>query len=319
MTSLKKINPFSKANTDTGFGTQADRIGGRFINKDGTFNVAKEGVPLFRYISFYSWLLELSTFNFIIFILLLYIIENLFFSSLYLFFGVHQLQGLIANDFWGQFKEVFFFSTQTFTTVGYGRINPTGLAANIIAAVESLAGLLSFAFLTGLFYGRFTRPKAFIQFSHHALISPFRQGKALMFRMAPYKKNHYLIDAKIAVNIVLKEGEEGKSEYKFYQLNLERSRIDFFTMNWTVVHPIDEGSPLLNFTEEDIEPSDMELYVQVSGFDPVYSNNVTARSSYTYKEVVWGAKFNIMYKESPDGQTTILEMEKLNSYSPVKV
>ncbi len=319
MASFKKINPFSKANTDTGFGTQANRIGGRFINKDGSFNIIKEGIPILKRISVYSWLLELSRFHFFLFILILFFAENLFFTFLYLLVGHDQLQGFSSSSFWGHAKEVFFFSTQTFTTVGYGRMNPVGFSANLIAAFESMAGLLSFAFLTGLFYGRFTRPKAFIQFSEHALISPFKDGKGLMFRMAPYKKNHYLIDTKIAVNIVLKEGDKEKSEYKFYQLNLERSRIDFLNMNWTVVHPIDEESPLLNFTKEDLEPSDMELYVQVSGFDPVYSNIVTSRSSYTYKEVVWGAKFNIMYRESEDGNTTILEMDKLNHFRTVEM
>lgn len=317
MSFFTKKNPFSKVNTDTGFGEQASRIGGRFINKDGSFNVKKTGVSLVNKLSIYSWLLELSRFNFFLFLLIFFISENVFFTILYLLAGQHELQGYTSHHFWERVMEVFFFSTQTFTTVGYGRMNPIGLYGNMIAAFESLTGLLSFAFLTGLLYGRFTRPKAYISFSNHALISPFKDGKALMLRMVPYKKRHYLTDAKIAVNLVIKEIENDKPVYKFYQLKLERSRVDFFNMNWTIVHPIDEESPLLNFTEADLEPSDLELFVQVTGFDPIFSNAVTKRSSYTYKEVIWGAKFNIMYHESEDGNTTILEVDKLNDYEIV--
>jgi inward rectifier potassium channel len=92
-----------------------------------------------------------------------------------------------------------------------------------------------------------------------------------------------------------------------------------FNMNWTVVHPITEDSPLLNFTREDLEPSNLELLVQVSGFDPIFSNIVMARTSYTYNEVVWGAKFRPMYHESEDGATTILELNKLNEFDEANI
>ena len=99
-----------------------------------------------------------------------------------------------------------------------------------------------------------------------------------------------------------------------YKLKLERERVDTFSMNWTVVHPIDEESPLLNFTKQDMQQADLELYVQVSGFDNIFSNMVMHRSSYTYKEIIWGARFIPMYHESPDGNTTILELDKLNEF-----
>ena len=314
-----KINPSSKVNTDTGFGTQAGRIGGRYINKDGSFNIKKDGISFIKNMSIYSWVLELSRWKFILFLLAFFLVENAFFSSLYLLGGDDQLQGFTSNNGFSKTVEVFFFSTQTFTTVGYGRINPVGFYGNVIAALESMCGWLSFAFLTGLLYGRFTRPKAYISFSEHALISPYQNGKGLMFRMVPYKKHHYLTDAKVTVNLVLKETDSDTAEYKFYNLNLERTRIDFFNMNWTVVHPIDSESPLLNFTPEDLEPSDMELYIQVTGFDPVYSNVVIRRTSYTFREIIWGAKFIPMYTESEDGATTILQMHKLNEMVKAEV
>jgi inward rectifier potassium channel len=173
---------------------------------------------------------------------------------------------------------------------------------------------LFFAIVAGLSYGRFIRPKAHISFSEKALIAPYKNGVGLMFRMVPYKSMHQLTDAKVSLNISLLLPEEGDEGYKFYQLKVERSRIEMFNMNWTVVHPLDEESPLYHFTKQDLEVSDFELMVQVSGFDPIYSNQVLQRTSYTYNELVWGAKFSSMYQQSKDGKTTILQLDRLSRY-----
>ncbi len=319
MSSVKKINPFSKSNPDTGFGVQPNQIGERFVNKDGSFNLRKEGLPLLQRLSLYSNLLDLSWTRFLGIIFLSFLILNAFFTALYFLAGDNQIQGLISTSPWERMKELFYFSTQTFTTVGYGRINPIRDAAHIIASLESMSGLLFFALVTGLLYGRFTRPKAYISFSENALISPYKEGAALMFRMVPYKINHHLTDAHVVINLAITVTEKNKPEFKFFKLNLERSRIDAFNMNWTVVHPIDNESPLLHFSKEDLEASDLELYVQVTGFDHIFSNMVMQRTSYTYKEIIWGAKFRPMYRESPDGATTILELQKLNDYETTPV
>jgi inward rectifier potassium channel len=140
-----------------------------------------------------------------------------------------------------------------------------------------------------------------------------------MFRLVPYKSNHYLTNADIVVNIAFQVTENGKTEYKFYTLKLERSHVDALSMNWTVVHPIDEESPLLNFTQEDINTSDLELYIQVNGFDHVFSSNVMQRTSYTYKEIIWRARFKPMFHESANGVTTIVDLDKLNDYEFLEV
>ena len=319
MASIKKINPSSKTNPDTGFGTQASQVGGRFINKDGSFNLKKTGWARFKTMSLYSNLLDISWLNFILIITGIYLVINFFFTGLYLLIGHDQLQGLFYKSYWGKIKEIFFFSTQTFTTVGYGRINPLRDGANLIASFESMAGWLFFAIVTGLLYGRFTRPRAYLAFSENALISQYKSGIALMFRMVPYKTNHHLADAKIGVTIAFTVMEESIQQFKFYQLGLERNRVDTLNMNWTVVHPIDEQSPLLNFTEEDLEASDVELYVQINAFSPIFSATVMQNTSYTYKEIIWGAKFKPMYRESEDGSTTIVELNKLNEYTRIEL
>lgn len=313
-----KINIASRSNPDTGFGVQASQIGGRFLNKDGSFNLKKEG-PLRHTTSIYSLFMELSWLRFLGAILACYLCANLTFTGMYLLVGLDQLQGFVGSSTAEKIREVFYFSTQTFTTVGYGRINPVRDGADVIASLETFCGWLFFALVTGLLYGRFTRPKAYIAFSEHALISPYKEGIALMFRMVPYKKLHHLTDAKVAVNLALTVMENEKPEFKFYQLALERTRVDIFNMNWTVVHPIGAESPLLNVTEQDIAQSDLELIIQVTGFDPLFSNMVMARTSYTYKEIVWGARFRSMFHESADGNSTILELNKLDQFDRVEL
>lgn len=314
-----KVNPFSKSNPDTGFGTQASNIGGRFLNKDGTFNLHKRGIPWLERTSVYSYLLELSWLRFLGLIFSFYLLVNCLFTSIYFLIGEDQLQGLLSKTSWGRIRELFYFSSQTFTTVGYGRINPVRDGADIVASIEAFCGWLFFALVTGLLYGRFSRPRAFVSFSNNALISPFKEGWALMFRMVPYKGNHHLTDARVIVTISLLLPNDDRQEYQFFQLTLERSRIDMFNMNWTVVHPINAESPLLNLTEEDIKQTDLEIMVQMTGFDSIFSNQVTQRTSYTYNEIIWGAKFKPMYHESADNTTTILDLNKLNAFEKLDV
>ena len=257
-------------------------------------------------------MLTMPMWKFIIVILIFYVIINVLFTLVYLFLGADQLQGIATTTEWRKLKEVFYFSTQTFTTLGYGRINPIGDGANIVSSLEALTGFLSFAIATGLIYGRFAKPKSYLAFSDHALISPYIDKTALMFRFATYKDNHTLTNVEIKVNIAIRIEENGSAQYNFYDLTLERYKVDSLPMNWTVVHAITEDSPIYGFTKEDIIASDLELYVLITAFDEVFSSRVLQRTSYTYEEMKFNAKFVPMYRESEDGKTTILEMHKLN-------
>ena len=318
MALLKRVNPFSKVNNDTGFGTNASDYGGRFINRDGSYNLRKEGMPFWERYSVYHNMLNLPRWKFIALIILFFLAINLVYTAIYLLIGVQQFTGMIAATNWQKVKEVYFFSTETFTTVGYGRVNPVGDGANFVASIEAMSGFLSFAVATGLIYGRFSKPKSYLVFSDHALIAPYQDKTALMFRFVSYKDNHFLTDVEIRVNIGLQVEENGKRIYKFFDLHLERSRVDSLPMNWTVVHPIDEQSPLAGYNNDDLKAADVELYVLVRGFDDVYSTMVLRRTSYTYEEIVFNRKFKPMYRESDDGKTTILELHKLNEHIEVK-
>jgi inward rectifier potassium channel len=313
----KKINPFSKQNNDTGFASNTNDTGGRFINKDGSYNLVKEGLPFIKRFSLFQDMLNLPLWKFITVIFLFYVAINVIFTFIYLLIGADQLDGIINGSNWKIAREVFYFSTQTFTTVGYGHISPIGDAANIVAATESLTGFLSLAIATGLIYGRFSKPRSYLTFSDHALISPYKEGKALMFRFAAFKDKHSLTDLEIKVNTGLLVLDGEITSYKYFSLELERTRVESMPMSWTVVHPLDENSPFYGFSEEDMKTSDVELYVMLRGFDDVFSNYVQQRTSYTFSEILFNRKFVPMYRESEDGKSTILELHKLNMHKEV--
>lgn len=314
MSILSRLNSKLKSNNDTGFSNSSDGIGGRFINKDGSFNVVKEGASFTERVSLYYNMLTMPLGKFLLIILISFIMINLVFTGLYLLLGTEELTGMISTNLADHIKEVFFFSAQTLTTVGYGRINPVGTLASSLASLEALCGFLGFAIITGLLYGRFSKPQAYLRFSKNALIAPYQGITGLMFRFISYKENHNLTDLEVRVTLGITIPENGKELFKFYTLPLERSKVDSLVMNWTVVHPIDEQSPLFGFSEEDIKTSDAEIYVMVRGFDDVFSNTVLQRTSYRFNEMVFNAKFRRMYRESEDGNTTIMELDKLNDF-----
>ncbi len=306
-----------KDNNDTGFGGNPDNYGGRFVNRDGTYNVRKEGVPFYQRFSLYHTMLNMPSWKFFGTLFTFYLTVNFIFGIVYYFVGPREFVGVVGTTQWQYFKEMFFFSTETYTTVGYGRVNPIGDTANSIAAVESMLGFLSFAIATGLLYGRFSKPKSFLLFSKDALISPYRDGSALMFRFATYKDHHTMTNVDIKVNAAMLVEENGKTTYKFYDLNLERNKVESLPMNWTVVHPLTSDSPIYDFTREDMKKADLEIYVSIRAFDDVYSNIVQQRTSYTWEEILFGRKFVQMYRESDDGRTTIVELQRLHEHKEV--
>ena len=272
-------------------------------------------MPFHKRFSIFHDMLNLPLWKFITIIFLFFIAINLVFTFIYFFMGAQELEGLTNGSKWKIFREMFYFSTQTFTTVGYGHVNPKGDGANMVAAAEALTGFLSLAIATGLIYGRFSKPRSYLAFSDYALISPYKEGKALMFRFAAFKDKHSLTELEIRVNVGLLVAENEKPDYKYFNLNLERTRVETMPMSWTVVHPIDENSPFFGFTEEDMKTGDVELYVNLRGFDDVFSNYVQQRTSYTFNEILFNRKFIPMYRESDDGKTTILELHKLNVHN----
>ncbi|MBX9785159.1 MAG: transporter [Chitinophagaceae bacterium] len=311
-----RISRNAQENKETGLSVDSRQSGGRFFEKDGKPNIHFKGIPFYKKVSVYQLMLKIPAWKFLMIVGLAYLIVNLLFASLFFFIGVEQLVGMEQTTVSGKFWEAFFFSAQTLTTVGYGHLYPSSLTANAIASIEALTGLLMFALATGLMYGRFSQPKPFLMYSDIALLSPFKEGHALMFRFAPYK-NHFLTNVEVKVTAVLKIADEkGNKKNNFYSLTLELSKANTLISNWTIVHPIDEKSPFYQFTKKDFDEAEVELLVFVTGYDEEYANNVVSRGSYLHNEFVYGAKFDMMYAPSSDMQSTLLHLDKINNHHP---
>ncbi len=300
---------------DLGFGTTVSNQDRRMINRDGSFNVSRRGLPFLQSLSVYHSLITISWWRFNLLLVSSFALVNAVFAVLYLAIGFEHLSGAIGSGFLDRFAESFFFSTQTFTTVGYGRVSPSGILANGIATFESMAGWLYFAMAAGLFYGRFSRPHARIMFSKHAIIAPYRGGTAFEFRIAN-ERNNQLIEVEAQVLFSRREHHNGTRKRTFYPLSLERTQVTFFPLTWTVVHPIDESSPLFGANEVLLREWDAEFLILLKAFDDTFSQTVHARSSYKHDEVVVGAKFETIYATDETGKTAV-DLHKIHDFERV--
>jgi len=306
--------PMSSEERDLGFGSVvANQSRMRLLNPDGTFNVAREGLGFWGSLSIYHILLRMSWPRFLATLAAGYLVVNAIFALLYLACGPAALTGDAATG--GGFTRAFFFSVQTFATIGFGQIAPQGIAPNLIVVAESLVGILGFTLATGLLFARFSRPTARIVFSHRAVIAPYRDGRAFMLRIANARRSE-IIELGARVVLSLLEGPGPQRTRRFHTLALERHRVAFFPLAWTIVHPIDDASPLRNLDQAALAERQAEFLVLLVGTEETFSQTVHARSSYRADEVVWGARFaDLFNRATGDGDLTI-DMHRLHETVP---
>lgn len=319
---MKLFQNFNKkaiVENETGLTTNSALTGGRYFEKDGNPNLHVKGMRLLDRFSPYHTMLSISNGKFFIVVISFFIGINLLFALIYLAIGLNHLNGLNATTNTEKFGEAFFFSAQTFTTVGYGRINPIGFGASFVASLEALTGLMSFALVTGLLYGRFSRPKAYLRYSKNILFAPFRGGTALMLRFVPYTKN-YLVNVEARITTALRVADDdGSLKTRFFNTPLDISKANTLASNWTLVHEINENSPLYNLTKEDMANAQVEIIVFVQGFDETFSNTVISRTSYHYSEFIYGAKFLPMFHPIGNNTSTVLHLDKLDDYTEAEL
>jgi inward rectifier potassium channel len=284
----------------------------RAINKDGTFNVRRVGAS---WRAFHPWLhvVNMSWTGFVVLVVGFYLALNFGFAAFYFQLGPDAVKGSAAPTEAERLLNCFFFSGHTLTTVGYGTLAPHGVAANMAATLEALVGLLGFAVITGLLVARVSRPSARIHYSHKAIIAPYQDGMALMFRIANERSNNLMeLEAQVMLMQVVSV-QDGRLERKFDLLPLERKHVLLFPLTWTIVHPIDENSALFAKTAEDLVNVQAEILILIKGFDETFSQVVHTRYSYRADEIVWGAKFAPAFRVD-DGGGLVLELDKVGDH-----
>lgn len=285
----------------------------RVINKDGSFNVTRSGLDSSGR-NMYQYLINMSWLRFIGLIFGLYIVSNVLFALVYVAIGIEEFTGIDEHNAVGGFLGAFYFSTQTMTTVGYGAISPAGHLASTVAAIEAFVGFSGFALFTGLMYGRFSKPNARLLYSNNALIAPYQDGWSLQFRVVNRRSN-VLMEMEARMMISFLDHETGTRKY--YTLPLESSFIHFFPLNWTIVHKIDEESPLDGLTQQDFIDRDAELLILLKGFDDTFGQTVHSRYSYRFDEIVFNARFVKAYDTDEHGHT-VMNIQDIHKHEPVR-
>lgn len=188
----------------------------------------------------------------------------------------------------GKFWLIFLYNAQTLSTVGGAGISPIGMQNNLILTIESMIAMLGMAIITGLLYVRFSKPSAEIIYGNNALISPYKEGKALMIRIANGRKNE-LVGITATVYIKINDLLTARREVK--QLTLERNTLPFLASTWTIVHPIDKESPLSNFGINNDESIQYDISIWLEGIDGATGQNVFSSYTYLFKDIIQNAKF----------------------------
>ena len=297
--------------TDLGFGrVVAQAVRGRFLHRDGKPNSKKYGLGAQRAARLYLGSLEAGWPAFIAWMMGTLLLINGFFALAFLALGDGALRGTEQLGLDDPFLRAFSFSVGVFTTTGTGVMHAVGPTANWLVNLESFVGPITLVVAFGLLLARLTRPRMRIGFSESAVVAPYEGGRGLMFRIVNLQPGE-LSDVRVRVNLVRFEVIDGVRQRNFHELALERDSVEFFTLHWTIVHPITADSPLAGATPESLADSQAELLVFITALEETFSTRVSTRSSYLWDEVRWDVRFASIFANGPDGVIAI-DVERLS-------
>jgi inward rectifier potassium channel len=301
----------NKNNVDIGLDHGAQEGRQRTVNLDGSYNIKKVTGDRIDF-DLYHWLITTSWKKYWLAVFLFYGSVNFIFAVFFYFAGTQNIAGISQTDGISDFMQCFFFSNQTFTTVGYGGMHPTGLFTSWLASMEAFIGLMSFALATGTLYGRFSKPRPNMKFSPNMIVAPVGELTGLQFMLANQRASN-IMDLEATVNFSWVDDNNGDSVRRFKALNLELSKIAMFPLSWTINHIIDEQSPLYGMSEADMKEKEIEIFVSLRGFDETYAQTIYIRMSYTWKDLIYGAKFQKPFYVGPDGRM-VMDLRKVGTY-----
>jgi len=316
MSKVKNFIDRTKGGEDIGLDRNAHTGRQRTINVDGSFNIERKTGKLFGDFHPYHWIITTSWGKYWLTLIGYYIFMNVIFATIYFTIGVDQLTGIEGDSAFTQWLYCFFFSAQSFTTVGYGGIHPVGELANFVAVTEAFFGLMTFALATGTLYGRFSKPVSRIRYSKNIIIAPYKNGTGMQFMVANELASS-LVEMEARINVSWNDVDaSGKPVRKFQQVKLEIDKIAMFPTNWVINHPIDEESALYEKTLDELKLIDFEVFVLLKGFDDVFSQTIYSRHSFMAASFVWGAKFKRPFHVNEKGNT-VMDLTKLGEYDVV--
>jgi inward rectifier potassium channel len=275
------------------------------MKKQAAYNIIKKNAPHSQHRDLYHYLLKISWKRVFLLYVGTFLFINLFFASLYLLFPGSI--SVASNNF----KNAFFFSVQTFSTVGYGTIAPQNIYGNIIVVLEIMTGIISMALTTGLFFAKFSKPSAKIIFSKNMLLTKFDGQNVLMFRIANARANN-IISANVELYYIYSSiTKEGLSIVRFLPLKLVKDYSPVFALSWSVFHPIDNESPFFNKSEEEIAALDYSFTVILKGTDGTFSQNIYDMYQYKILDILFQHDFVDILNLLEDG-TRIIDYSKFH-------
>ncbi|MGV0023905.1 ion channel [Phormidesmis priestleyi] len=258
----------------------------KILIQNGRFQVVGMGAWYSYWRDPYHLVLTIPWMGFFCLITLTYLGINALFAIAYLAGG-----DCIANATPGSFLDAFFFSVQTLASIGYGAMYPKTVYANSVVTIEAMFGLVGISVLTGLAFARFSKPTARVLFSRVAIITPHEGHPTLIFRTANERRNQ-ILEAQMRVYLMRDEvTAEGHHIRRIYDLQLLRNQTPGFNLSWSVMHTIDESSPLYGYDADALVQMNTSIVVSLSGIDETVAQVVIARHTYAAQDIFWNYRF----------------------------
>ena len=268
--------------------------------------VYKKGLPSTSFTDIYHSVLATSWIEFFAINSTLYVMMNMFWATMY-YLGGNQIVNADPNSYW----DAFVFSFQTSTTIGYGHLLPGSLYTDIIVMLDTLSGILYVAITTGLAFAKFSRPTTRVIFTKNCVVHQYEGKETLFFRVANARDSH-IADASIVATIVMADrSREGVTMQRIKDMELVRSKTPVFALSWTVMHIIDEKSPIFGMTTAEMEAQNVRIVVSLTGIDDWTAQIVHTNRVYQASDVIYGKRFDDILTDNEDSSVT-MDYSKFN-------